>query len=115
MKRNEFKLCSALVIISLTLILACAANTPNIVGQWKEIGKTATLEFQKDGTFKAVDNQGMAVNGKYKLIEPGNIRLEIFRQDSPPEIVKGTFSLQGDVLTVTSADGKEVERYKREK
>ena len=115
MKKNELKLCSALVIIALAFILACAANTPNIVGKWKEIGKTATLEFWQDGTFKAVDNQGMAVKGKYTLIEPENVRFEILRQDSPPEIVKGTFSLQGDVLTFTSADGKEVERYKREK
>jgi hypothetical protein len=115
MKKDKSKLCSAFVIIPLTFILACAANTPNIVGKWKEIGKTATLEFWKDGTFKAVDNQGMAVKGKYKLIEPGNIKLEIFRQDAPPEIVNGTFSLQGDVLTVTSADGKETERYRREK
>jgi hypothetical protein len=61
------------------------------------------------------NNQGMTIKGKYSLIEPGNIRLEIFQQDSPPEIVNGTFSLQGDVLTVTSADGKEIERYKREK
>jgi hypothetical protein len=41
-----------------------------------------------------------------------NVRFEIFRQDSPPEIVKGTVSLQGDVLNFTSADGKEIERYK---
>jgi hypothetical protein len=94
--------------------IACA-KTPYIVGKWKEIGKTATLEFWKDGTFKAVDNQKMAVKGKYTLIEPGNVRFEIFRQGSPSEIVKGTYSLQGDVLTVTSADGKEIERYKREK
>ena len=87
----------------------------SVVGKWKEIGKTATLEFWKDGTFKAVDNQGMAVKGKYTLIEPGNVRFEIFRQGSPSEIVNGTFSLQGDVLTFTSADGKEIERYKREK
>ena len=113
MKRNEFKLCSAFVILALAFILACAANTPHIVGKWKEIGKTATLEFWKDGTFKAVDNQGMAVKGKYTLIEPENVRFDIFRQDSPSEIVNGTFSLQGDVLTVTSADGKEIERYKR--
>ena len=115
MKKDEFKLCSALVIIALSFILACAANTPNIVGKWKEIKKTATLEFSKDGTFKAVDNQGMAVIGKYTLIEPENIRFEIFRQDSPPEIVNGTFSLQGDALTFTSEDGKEIERYRREK
>ena len=67
------------------------------------------------GTFKAVDNQGMAVDGKYTLIEPSNVRFEIFRQGSPPKIVNGTFSLQGDILTVTSANGKEIERYKREK
>ena len=113
-KRNEFKLSSVFIILALFFILACA-NTPSIVGKWKEIGKTATLEFWKDGTFKAVDNQGMAVKGKYTLIEPGNVRFEIFRQDSPSEIVNGTFSLQGDVLTFTSADGKEIERYRREK
>jgi len=114
MKKDEFKLCSAFVIIALFSILACA-NTPYIVGKLKEIGKTATLEFWKDGTFNAVDNQKMAVKGKYTLIEPGNVKFEIFRQDSPSEIVNGTVSLQGDVLTFTSADSKEVERYKREK
>jgi len=114
MKKDKFKLCSVFVILAFSFILACA-NTPNIVGKWKEIGKTATLEFWKDGTFKAVDNQGMAVKGKYTLIEPEKVRFEIFQQGSPHEIVNGTFSLQGDVLTVTSADGKEVERYKREK
>ena len=115
MKKDKFTVFSALVIIALSFILACAANTPNIVGKWKEIGKTAALEFWKDGTFKAVDNQGMAVKGKYTLIEPENVRFEIFRQDSPPEIVNGTFSLQGDVLTLTSENGKEIEKYKREK
>ena len=115
MKKDEFKLCSAFVILALFFILACTANTPHVVGKWKEIGKTATLEFWKDGTFKAVDNQGMAVKGKYTLIEPSNVRFEIFRQDSPPEMVTGKVSLQGDVLTFTSADGKEIERYRREK
>jgi hypothetical protein len=61
MKKDEFKLCSSIVIIALYFILAYA-NTPYIVRKWKEIGKTAKLEFWKDGTFKAIDNQGMAVN-----------------------------------------------------
>ena len=86
-----------------------------VFGKWKEIGKTATLEFWKDGTFKAVDNQKMAVKGKYTLIEPSNVRFEIFRQGSPSEIVIGKYSMQGDILTFTSADGKEIERYKRGK
>ena len=114
MKKCKFKLYSAFAIIAFSFIAACA-NTPNLVGKWKEIGKVATLELWKDGTFKAVDNQKMAVKGKYSLSENGNIRFEIFRQGSPSEIVNGIFSVQGDILTFTSADGKEIQRYKREK
>jgi hypothetical protein len=105
MKRDKFILYSAFVIFVFSFIIGCA-NTPNLVGKWKEIGKTATLELSKDGTFKAVDNQKMAVNGKYSLSEHGNIRFEISRQGSPSEIVTGKYSVQGDILTFTSADGK---------
>ena len=114
MKKDKFKLCSPIAILAFFFIIACA-NTPNLVGKWKEIGKAATLELWKDGTFKAVNNQKMAVKGKYFLSENGNIRFEIFRQDSPSEIVNGKYSVQGDILTFTSADGKEIESYRREK
>ena len=114
MKKDKFNLYSAFAILAFSFIIACA-NTPNLVGKWKEIGKAATLELWKDGTFKAVDNQKMAVSGKYTLSEHGNVRFEIFRQGSPSEIVNGKYSVQGDILTFTSADGKEIERYKREK
>ena len=66
MKKDKFKLCSPIAILAFFFIIACA-NIPNLVGKWKEIGKAATLELWKDGTFKAVDNQKMAVNGKYSL------------------------------------------------
>jgi hypothetical protein len=114
MKKDKFKHYSAFAILAFSFIIACA-NTQNLVGKWKEIGKTATIEFWEDGTFMAVDNQKMAVSGKYTLIDHGNVRFEIFRQDSPSEIVSGKYSVQGDTLIVTSADGKEIERYKREK
>jgi hypothetical protein len=73
------------------------------------------LELRKDGTFKAVDNQKMAVSGKYTLSENGNARFEILRQGSSSEIVNGKYSVKGDMLTFTSADGKEIQKYKREK
>ena len=114
MKKDKFSLYSAFAILAFFFIIACV-STPNLVGKWKEIGKAATLELWKDGTFKAVDNQKMAVSGKYSLSEHGNIRFEIFRQGSPSEIVNGKYSVQGDILIFTSADGKEIERYKREK
>ena len=114
MKKDKFKLCSAIAILTFFFIIACA-NTPNLVGKWKEIGKVATLELWEDGTFKAVDNQKMAVKGKYSLSENGNIRFKIFRQGSASEIVNGTYSLQGDILNLTSADGKEIQRYRLQK
>jgi hypothetical protein len=114
MRKDKFNLYSAFATLAFFFIIACA-NTPNLVGKWKEIGKAATLELRKDGTFKAVDNQEMAVGGKYTLSENGIVRFEIFRHGSPYEIVKGKYSMQGDILTFTSADGKEILEYKREK
>lgn len=40
-----------------------------------------------------IDNQGMAVSGKYTMSEHGNVRFDIFRKGFPSEIVKGTFSV----------------------
>ena len=114
MKKDKFNLYSAFAILAFSFIIACS-NTPNLVGKWKEIGKAATIELWEDGTFKAIDNQKMTVSGKYSLSEHGNIRFEIFRQSSPSEIVNGKYSVQGDILTFTSADGKEIQRYRRQK
>ena len=114
MKKDKLNLYSSFAILAFSFIIACA-NTPHLVGKWKEIGKAATIELRKDGTFKAVDNQKMAVSGKYALSEHRNIRFEIFRQGSPSEIVNGKYSVQGDILTFTSADGKEIQRYRRQK
>ena len=114
MKEDKFNFYFAFTILAIFFIIACA-NKPHIVGKWKEIGKTGTLELRKDGTFKAVDSLKMAVKGKYTLSEHGNVRFEIFRIGSPAEIVNGKYSLQGDILTITSVDGKEIEIYKRKK
>jgi len=103
-----------LTIFAFFLIISCA-HTPGVVGKWREVGKTATVEFWKDGTFEAVDNQGMAVSGKYTLSENGNARFEIEREGSPPEIVSGKISVRGEELTLVSGDGEEVDKYKRER
>jgi len=113
MRRYNYRFKPLLIIFTFFLIISCV-HTPGVVGKWREVGKTATVEFSKDGTFKAVDNQGMAVSGKYTLHENGNARFEIEREDSPPEIVSGKISVQGEELTLISGDGKEVDRYKRE-
>ena len=105
---------SLLAIFICFVILSCA-HAPDVVGKWQEVGKTATLEFFGGGAFEAVDNQGMAVRGKYTLHKNGNVRFDINRQGTSPEIVRGKISLQGEELTLISEDGKEVDRYRRER
>jgi hypothetical protein len=116
MKKDKFKsIFLFLLAIGLFFLIISCVNTPKVVGKWQEIGKTATLEFWKDGSFKAVDNQEMAVSGKYTLYENGIVRFEIANQGSSPEIVTGKLSVREDELTITSARGNEVERYRRMK
>ena len=114
MREYKYSFNFLLAIFTFFLIVSCV-NTPEVVGKWREVGKTATLEFFKGGTFKAVDNQGMAVSGRYTLHENGNARFEIDRQEFSPEIVIGNISVRGEELTLISGDGKEVDRYKRER
>ncbi len=116
MKKDKFKhsFHSLLAIVPFFLIISCA-STPDVVGKWREIGKTATLEFLNDGTFKAVDNQGMAVSGKFTLHENGSVTFEIAHQGFSPEVIKAYLSARGDELTINPENGNEVERYRREK
>ena len=116
MKKEKFKpiLLFLFVIVLFMMMISCA-HTPRVIGKWREIGKTATLEFSKDGSFKAVDNQGMAVSGKYTLFENGNVRFEIAHPGSSSEIVIGKLSVREDKLTISFKNGHEVERYRRVK
>ena len=103
-----------LAMVSFLLITSCA-STRNVVGKWREIGKTATLEFRKDGTFRAVDNQGMAVSGTYALHGNEKATFTVVYQDSAPEIIECRISVRGDELTIAPERGDEPERYRREK
>lgn len=114
MRKYNYRFNPLLAIFTCFLIMSCA-NTPDVGGKWREVGKTATLEFFKDSTLKAVDNQGMVVRCKYTLHKNGNVRFDINRQGTSPEIVMGKISLRGEELTLISGDGKEVDRYKRER
>jgi hypothetical protein len=101
--------------IVLFFVVVSCANKPMLIGKWREMGKIATIEFLEDGSFKAMDNMGMAVSGKYSLLENGNIRFEIAGQGTSKEIIEGEFSMQKDELVISFGNGKEVERYGRVK
>ncbi len=106
--------CVILLVVVLFFLSFCASK-PDLIGKWREVGKTAMIEFSKDGTFKAVDNQGMAVSGRYTLLKNGHLRCEIQQKEGAGEVVNLTISIKGDELMLTSAKGREVEIYKRER
>lgn len=86
-----------------------------LAGKWREVGRSATLEFLTDGGFKAVDNEGMAVGGRFTLGRDGNITFEVQHEGPADEIVTLHFSLIGDELTLNPAGRREVERYRKER
>jgi len=113
-RENKTFLGALWLIPALFLLISCSP-TLDITGKWKEIGKVATLEFSKDGTFKAVDNQGMAVSGKYALSKDGQLRCEILQDGRTIEVVNLQVSIKGDELTLTSPGHAGAEQYRRER
>ncbi len=109
------KLSAALRVLAVfvcVFFMHCAAST-GMIGTWREVGKSATLEFRKDGSFSAVDNEGMAVNGKYTRLKDGRVKFEILHGDASVEIVILNVSVSRDELTVVSDRPGDVERYRR--
>ena len=78
------------------------------------MGREATLDLRPDGTFTAVDNEGLGVAGRYALTTDRTLRFEIQRDGVTQEIVSLDFSLQDDELTLTATDGRGAERYRRQ-
>ncbi len=116
MKRGVFKGAPhvLLFVIALFFFSFCVSK-PELIGRWREVGKTATIEFSKDGTFKAVDNQGMAVSGRYTVFKDRHLRCEIQQKEGAGEVVNLTISIKGDELTLTSSRNREVEVYRKER
>ena len=106
-----------LILLGLLVFLSIAScqQSQNVIGKWQEIGKTATLEFNEDHTFKAVDNMGMSVSGKYYLDDSGKIRFEIKHHEPSPEIIIVKVTVRDDELTVIYGYAGEVENYRRVK
>ncbi|MBN2035069.1 MAG: hypothetical protein JW836_17530 [Deltaproteobacteria bacterium] len=110
----RFRIFELLTALSIVMLFSCA-QYPDILGKWKESGKPSSLEFRQDGTFRAVDDMGMVVVGKYTLKTNGRIRLEIQHQDASTEIITGTlFGRENELILAFDGD-KEAMRYKRAK
>jgi hypothetical protein len=101
------------IAIGLCVWLAACAAPSGVTGRWRETDKPATLEFRADGAFRAVDHQGMAVEGLYTLEPGGRVRFTIPRAGEPPEVIPGILRVEGNRLTLVFPDSGETGTYRR--
>jgi hypothetical protein len=95
-----------------TLLSSCSSKPENkIVGKWKEIGGTETMEFFKDGTVSVVDNK-ISLKGSYQFIDEKRIKFKLggLGPLAGPIVEKVSFS--GGELVLTMPDGK-VSKYSK--
>jgi hypothetical protein len=98
--------------IACLLVFGCV-RAPTLTGAWREVGRTATVEFGPDGTFRAVDNEGMAVSGRYFPAGDGKVRFEIRHPDLTTEVVVLDATVTEDALTLTGEGAGPAEHYER--
>jgi len=103
-----------LVISAITFLISCTQQHSQILtGKWQEVGKKAILEFYDDQTFQAIDDMGMAVNGKYAVDHSGNVRFEIKHEDGEAEIISAKMTFEKDDLVFNFGDTGGVEKYRK--
>jgi len=103
---------SLVQLFVLVLLWGCD-SPPEVIGNWRQVGKTAILNLKQDGTFEAIDNQGMQVRGRFAHHRDGSTEFEVFRPGLPPETVHAVLFARDDELRVSSPDGGAVEHYRR--
>ncbi|WP_319409165.1 hypothetical protein [uncultured Desulfosarcina sp.] len=101
----------ALIVISFATY-GCASG-PTIVGNWKAVEGAATVNFAADGGFQAVDNQGMPVSGKYRLVGANGIQFEIQHGGDETETIEARVIRAGERLTLAFPGENTVESYER--
>lgn len=100
------------LILSSLLLISCSSNLESqIIGKWKEIDGTETIEFFKDGTVSVVD-EDMPMGGDYKFVDDGHLRIELGGLGALVGPMVFTVSISKNELSLTDANGK-VSKYRR--
>lgn len=112
--------CRRLMVLLVMVLAAYACvsgpttlSGPTILGDWKAVDGPASVRFAADGTFHAVDNQGMPVSGKYRLIGADGIQFEIRHAGEETETIQARVIQAGERLTLTFPGENAIETYQR--
>jgi hypothetical protein len=102
-----------IAVIVMALSAYGCASGPTIVGNWKALAGSATVNFAADGGFQAVDNQGMPVSGRYRLVGANGIQFEIQHDGEETETIEARVMQAGERLTLAFPGENTVESYER--
>jgi hypothetical protein len=100
--------------LMLSYFVSCSSNTETaIVGKWRVIGGTETMECFKDGTLTVSNSdKGMNLGGTFKFVDKDRIKVELGGLAALAGPFVATVSISGDELTWTMPNGQ-VSKYRR--
>jgi len=107
---------SCMLVVALfftAMLISCTKKAfeiknPEVLGKWEGGGQTVEL-FRDGKVTLGTDWKSKQSTGSYEFIDDDTIRVR-FKSSRPQDY---NFSLSGDSLMVTRADGKLVGEYKR--
>ena len=102
------------IVCIVALLSSCSPKPENeIVGKWKEIGGTETMEFLKDGTVSVVDKD-KSMEGSYKFIDKDQIKFELSGPgvSAGPIVAKVSFSDGEFNLTMPNGEVSKYSKFK---
>jgi hypothetical protein len=107
------KVMIALGILILVGLAGCGKSTEeSIVGKWKQVDGTQTIEFFKDGTVRIIDKGEPAVTGDYRFIDNNRIRMDFKGIGELFGAVIAEYQPKEDEIVLTNPMGK-IEKYRR--
>ena len=109
--RHRSSILLSVLLVILLAIGGCATG-PTVVGHWQAEQGTASVRFAADGHFQAVDNQGMAVSGTYRLTGADGIQFEVRHSDNESEVIDARAVRRDDRLTLIFPGETAVETYR---
>lgn len=117
-ERKGPKMRKVMIVLGILLLVPLSgcgkSGKAGIVGKWKEVDGTQTIEFFKDGTVTTVDKGEPPLTGNYKFIESNRIRMEFTGIGELLGAVIAEYKPKENEIVLTNPMGK-IERYKRAK
>jgi hypothetical protein len=102
------------LLLASLIIASCAKKLEDdILGKWRNVNDSDTVELLNDGTIMIVNRPGPMIGGRYTFVDKDRIKVELGGMASVVGPLLVTVSIQDDELSWTMPDGSSL-KYRRE-